>query len=478
MNRLIKFFIFFLLLFNCSAFCLQVPDFEYQSYIQSTLEAKRNFTEQVNNAIKDVELNDDEFILLYGKFSSNKELKDYQIQSLNISDEKADLIVQKLHKSGLIYNYIPNIYKPDLIYDEFTLYISSRPEYYKNKGYVVLFYLTNENEKLKNKDDINNKMDDYRTLLHYRFRPEFYKIKKEFDVQDNKKLNIYLLIDKNGNLIYSDIINSVNESVDNKLLSLIKQSSPFMELPSQYDSPVYSTILSFSSYSEISDSIKNNINSFSLGSYTDASFKIILDKRGNVISVQTVKGSGNDLSDKEIISAIKKTNFVNCIRFSNEERERYVNIRSVLTNSNDWKFDVNIQEIDKQNDESLINWTPYLMQVENQAKANWIPPEPIKSHKIVVQVVLNKEGQIVSKSILESSGNKEADDAVLISIDKGAPYPKFPNEAKMNIMPVELTFDCNVHKEIRFTTHTNKDSKPKKQSKYYELIKKTTPNFH
>ena len=132
---------------------------------------------------------------------------------------------------------------------------------------------------------------------------------------------------------------------------------------------------------------------------------------------------------------------------------------------NDWQFDVNIQKVDKQNDKSLINLTPYLIELEKQAKANWKPTVSTKSHKIVALVVLNKEGQIVSKSILESSGNKEADDAVLISIDKGAPYPKFPNEVKMNIMPAEFTFEGIVYKGNMSVTCTIEDSKPKKTIK-------------
>ena len=50
--------------------------------------------------------------------------------------------------------------------------------------------------------------------------------------------------------------------------------------------------------------------------------------------------------------------------------------------------------------------------------------------------------ELVNKSIVKSSGIKEADEAILKSIDAGAPYPQFPKEINDDAtINIQYTFD-------------------------------------
>ena len=68
-----------------------------KNYINNKLLQRNNFKHRINEILNDIEFKNNEFIVLSGKLSSNKELVGYRINMLNISDEKADLIIKKLN---------------------------------------------------------------------------------------------------------------------------------------------------------------------------------------------------------------------------------------------------------------------------------------------------------------------------------------------------------------------------------------------
>ena len=71
------------------------------------------------------------------------------------------------------------------------------------------------------------------------------KIKKQYGISDDKMLTIQLSIDKTGNLLSADILNSIDEKADSYMLSAIKNTSSLGKLPSLYDSVIYRPILYF-----------------------------------------------------------------------------------------------------------------------------------------------------------------------------------------------------------------------------------------
>lgn len=115
-----------------------------------------------------------------------------------------------------------------------------------------------------------------------------------------------------------------------------------------------------------------------------------------------------------------------------------------------------------------------MFKLNNKRKKNWrANVYKYKNHKVVVLIVLNKEGQLINRSIISSSGIKEADDAILKSIDEGALYPKFPQGFKGNILPIELTFDCSLKNMVNQSLNQSNNTNSLK-SKYYELMQKTS----
>ena len=144
MKKIILIFSVLLFSFGCYAQNIQVSDVEYKSYLNNQLILGNNLKKQINTVLNNIELNNNEFIYLSGKLSSNKELIDYSIKALNITDEKANLIIKKLNEAKLVFNYIPNINNPNMIYDEFNLYIGAKPQYEINKDFIILFSPTIE----------------------------------------------------------------------------------------------------------------------------------------------------------------------------------------------------------------------------------------------------------------------------------------------------------------------------------------------
>ena len=75
------------------------------------------------------------------------------------------------------------------------------------------------------------------------------------------------------------------------------------------------------------------------------------------------------------------------------------------------------------------------------------------------------EGLVLNKNIIKSSGIKEADEVVLMSIDKGAPYPKIQEDYTGESITIELTYEYAINKKLYEKNHF--------ESKYYKLIQQT-----
>ena len=102
-------------------------------------------------------------------------------------------------------------------------------------------------------------------------------------------------------------------------------------------------------------------------------------------------------------------------------------------------------KLDKKNQKSLNDavFGAYLNEVQKEIKSNWNPPICRDSRRIIVLFVLDKEGNVLSKKILQSSNNDTADNAALNAVDKTAPFKPFPVGAKEDTIKVHFTFDYN-----------------------------------
>ena len=165
-------------------------------------------------------------------------------------------------------------------------------------------------------------------------------------------------------------------------------------------------------------------------------YKIVQNTKGDVVSAQIIQSSNNSYIDKKILDDIKEKrfpiktiNFIEVTSSNNRNKERYLFM----------KTDISSQKINKQNEQMPTKLDIYITQFEKQVKKNW-KPSLSKPYNVISMITLSNEGQLLNRSIVKSSGIKEADDAILKSIDAGTPYPKFPQETDIDTINIQYTF--------------------------------------
>ena len=89
-------------------------------------------------------------------------------------------------------------------------------------------------------------------------------------------------------------------------------------------------------------------------------------------------------------------------------------------------------------------WGPYMRELEQRIKRNWIPPKEETSKRVVVTFTVAKDGKLLEQHITKSSGAPLADKAAIDTIKKTAPFRPLPEEFKGYSVPIEFTFDYNV----------------------------------
>ena len=119
-----------------------------------------------------------------------------------------------------------------------------------------------------------------------------------------------------------------------------------------------------------------------------------------------------------------------------------------------------------------VNWSYYVWQIDKQIKSQW------KKHvrniendcEVKVLLVIDKEGKLLDRRIVQSSGIKEVDDIALASVD-ACTCPKLPEWYTKDSVSVEFTFSAR-------TSAYNKqwfdslENTPK--SKFHKLIIETS----
>lgn len=90
------------------------------------------------------------------------------------------------------------------------------------------------------------------------------------------------------------------------------------------------------------------------------------------------------------------------------------------------------------------NWGPYMRDLEQRIKRNWVPPKGDSSKRVIITFTIGRDGRLLSKSITKSSGVPLADSAAMKAIELTAPFRPLPPEYKGSSVPIEFTFDYNV----------------------------------
>lgn len=79
---------------------------------------------------------------------------------------------------------------------------------------------------------------------------------------------------------------------------------------------------------------------------------------------------------------------------------------------------------------SKIQHDSYVAQVERHIRQNWALPQWLANKKLraQVRVKIDSNGQLISKSLVRSSGNSSFDDVALETIEKSTPVPRPPDK--------------------------------------------------
>ncbi|MCQ2740097.1 MAG: TonB C-terminal domain-containing protein [bacterium] len=83
----------------------------------------------------------------------------------------------------------------------------------------------------------------------------------------------------------------------------------------------------------------------------------------------------------------------------------------------------------------------YMANIKSSLSRNWYPPDFMEGCHIRVLFKLNPQGRIISKEIIESSGNDVYDDSALDALLKSEPFGNFPENSDRQWLTINYVFD-------------------------------------
>jgi len=92
------------------------------------------------------------------------------------------------------------------------------------------------------------------------------------------------------------------------------------------------------------------------------------------------------------------------------------------------------------------DFAAYMAKVQRKITKKWHPPLSDYSTKVVVNYIINKNGDLGNYYIAESSGNSRMDVSATKALEKAAPFPPLPAGFDEDSVDVKFTFDYNVYK--------------------------------
>jgi len=117
-----------------------------------------------------------------------------------------------------------------------------------------------------------------------------------------------------------------------------------------------------------------------------------------------------------------------------------INVQEVANGSDEM-----VPQEQKINDKKMINWGPYMKKLEDSIKHNWNPPRDTNFKEVVVRFAILRDGTLSSTKIIKSSGILLVDNAAIEAIQKTSPYQPLPEQFERESLPIEFTFNYNVH---------------------------------
>ena len=112
-----------------------------------------------------------------------------------------------------------------------------------------------------------------------------------------------------------------------------------------------------------------------------------------------------------------------------------------------------------QNQQTQNNFAEYMENVKQKLQQNWLTPDILEEGHVRVLFKIDRQGNVISGDILESSGNKLFDESAVNAIHKSEPFGDFPQNTTRSSLTINYSFDTSF-------------VKTDKMKEYYELAKK------
>ncbi len=82
----------------------------------------------------------------------------------------------------------------------------------------------------------------------------------------------------------------------------------------------------------------------------------------------------------------------------------------------------------------------YMGEIAKKLQRSKVNPRSTQSGTVLVGFTVDSKGDIVTRTILQSSGSKILDDAALASLDRAAPFPPPPGEVASKSLELQVPF--------------------------------------
>ncbi len=117
------------------------------------------------------------------------------------------------------------------------------------------------------------------------------------------------------------------------------------------------------------------------------------------------------------------------------------NYLAAIPNSN--RVNEGPQGVDASQDTDDIS--PYLNQLQEQIRRQWIPEATQTSRRTVLHFIINRSGQMSNLEIAQPSGFEVTDEAALNAVKRAAPFGALPANYKHNVINIQFTFNIDVY---------------------------------
>ncbi|MEC4818010.1 MAG: TonB family protein, partial [Scytonema sp. PMC 1069.18] len=124
------------------------------------------------------------------------------------------------------------------------------------------------------------------------------------------------------------------------------------------------------------------------------------------------------------------------------QRDLEDNSLAALPNSN--RLNRAVDGIDARKDDL----GPYLAQLQEKVRQQWIPGLTQSSRRTVLLFTINRTGQVSKLEITSSSGYDVTDEVAINAVKRAAPFAPLPTTYEHNYLNIEFSFSINVYGQL------------------------------